>query len=152
MNTARFLKYVWSFYNIMHERVNAEVYSEPCQTTAVTSWLLSQNALSCTFDVVLNMPLLPLLPLLFAFKQISSPSEWTYFLNGTIMILHRFSAKFFLHTIIQWNNNGTGINWKHSKNMSQYTLMHANYIFFQPRKKNFKSFKIHHRLPNVSNC
>ena len=22
MNTARFLKYVWPFYNIMHERVN----------------------------------------------------------------------------------------------------------------------------------
>ena len=35
MNTARFLKYVWSFYNIMHERVKAGFCLNPFYATGL---------------------------------------------------------------------------------------------------------------------
>ena len=49
MNTARFLKYVWPFYNIMHERVNKTVKLLKRQILLLAG--CSLDSLSIPFDI-----------------------------------------------------------------------------------------------------
>ena len=51
MNTARFLKYVWPFYNIMHERVN-KFKLEIMNKNDGCSSLLGMEIWSCKYCLI----------------------------------------------------------------------------------------------------
>ena len=46
VSTAKFLKYVWPFYNIMHERVNSTVYRNLEKTTVGKKGFASNGKIS----------------------------------------------------------------------------------------------------------